>query len=141
MNKEYVAAQVNRFIQMQIQGANLPDTQAMEVADLYPAWAEGKAYTKDEIVKYGVNQDNETQLWKVVQPHTSQADWTPDKAPSLFSKIGFDPSGVPIWTQPLGAHDAYQTGDVVMHKEQKWCSTCDNNVWEPGVYGWETVDD
>lgn len=96
MNKEYVAAQVNRFIQMQIQGANLPDTQAMEVADLYPAWAEGKAYTKDEIVKYGVNQDNETQLWKVVQPHTSQADWTPDKAPSLFSKIGFDPSGVPI---------------------------------------------
>lgn len=141
MNKEYVAQQMNRFIQMQIQGANLPDDQAMEIADLYPEWKTERAYKVDEIVKYGVNEDSETQLYKVVQAHTSQADWTPDKSPSLFSKIGFAGDGTPIWTQPLGAHDAYQTGDVVMYERQKWKSTCDNNVWQPGVYGWETVDE
>lgn len=140
MNKELVAQQMNRFFQIMSQQLDLDDSAAMEIADLYPAWETEKAYTVGQIVKYGTNQDGETQLWKVAQAHTSQADWTPDKAPSLFSKVGFDPSGVPIWTQPLGAHDAYQTGDEVMHKDQKWRSTCDNNVWEPGVYGWETVD-
>lgn len=141
MNKqEFVAQQMNRFFQIVSQQVGLEDSAAMEIADLYPAWETEKAYTVGQIVKYGTNQDGETQLWKVAQAHTSQADWTPDKAPSLFSKVGFDPSGVPIWTQPLGEHDAYQTGDEVMHKDQKWRSTCDGNVWEPGVYGWETVD-
>lgn len=138
--KEFVAQQMNRFFQIMSQQMDLDDSTAMEIADLYPEWETEKAYTVGQIVKYGVNADSETQLWKVTQAHTSQADWTPDKAASLFSKVGFDPSGVPVWTQPLGSHDAYQTGDEVMHNGQKWRSTCDGNVWEPGVYGWEAVE-
>lgn len=138
--KEYAAQQMNRFFQIMSQQMDLDDSTAMEIADLYPAWEPGKAYTAGQIVKYGVNADGETQLWKVVQAHTSQTGWEPDKAPSQFSKVGFTGDGTPIWTQPLGAHDAYQTGDEVMHKDQKWRSTCDNNVWEPGIYGWETVE-
>ncbi len=134
--KEFIAQQYNRFMQMSVQGANLTDEQAMEVADLYPAWVDKKSYAVDEIVKYGVNADGETQLYKVIQAHTSQADWTPDTATSLFKAVGFTDSGVSIWTQPLGATDAYMKGDVVSYNDQIWISDVDNNVWQPGVYGW-----
>lgn len=136
-NKETVAMQMNRFFQIMSQQMNLEDSHAMEIADLYPEWKEGKTYKTDEIVKYGVNADGETQLYRIIQAHTSQAGWEPDAAASLFKAVGFDESGTSIWTQPLGATDAYQTGDVVIHNEKKWISTVDNNVWEPGVYGWE----
>lgn len=137
MNKIFLAQQMNRFVQMSVQSANLTDEKAMEVVDLYPEWAAMKAYPENEIVKYGVNADGETQLYKVIQAHTSQADWTPDTAASLYKKIGFTDEGVSIWTQPLGATDAYMKGDVVSFENQLWKSTVDNNVWQPGVYGWE----
>lgn len=136
-NKMFIAQQYNRFMQMSVQSANLPDDQAMEVADLYPEWVAMKAYAVDEIVKYGVNADGETQLYKVIQAHTSQEDWKPDVTTSLYKAIGFTDDGVSIWTQPLGATDAYMTGDVVSYEDQLWISTVDNNVWQPGVYGWE----
>lgn len=136
-DKKFIAQQYNRFMQMSVQSANLPDDQAMEVADLYPDWAAMKAYAVDEIVKYGVNADGETQLYKVIQAHTSQEDWKPDITTSLYKAIGFTDDGVSIWTQPLGATDAYMKGDVVSFEDQLWISTVDNNVWQPGVYGWE----
>lgn len=136
-DKMFIAQQYNRFMQMSVQSANLPDDQAMEVADLYPEWVAMKAYAVDEIVKYGVNADGETQLYKVIQAHTSQEDWKPDVTASLYKAIGFTDDGVSIWTQPLGATDAYMKGDVVSFEDQLWISTVDNNVWQPGVYGWE----
>ena len=33
----------------------------------------------------------------------------------------------------------YAKGDKVTHNGKTWISTTDNNVWEPGVYGWEEV--
>lgn len=136
-DKTLIAQQMNRFMQMSVQAANLTDEKAMEVADLYPEWIPKRAYTADEIVKYGVNADGETQLYKVIQAHSSQADWTPDTAASLYKKIGFTEDGVSIWTQPLGSADAYMKGDIVSFENQLWISTADNNVWQPGVYGWE----
>ena len=136
-DKMFIAQQYNRFMQMSVQSANLPDDQAMEVADLYPEWVAMKAYAVDEIVKYGVNADGETQLYKVIQAHTSQEDWKPDVTASLYKAIGFTDDGVSIWTQPLGSHDAYAKGDVVSFEDQLWISTVDGNVWQPGVYGWE----
>lgn len=136
-DKTLIARQMNRFMQMSVQAANLTDEKAMEIADLYPEWVVKKAYAADEIVKYGVNSDGETQLYKVIQAHTSQADWTPDTAASLYKKIGFTEDGVSIWTQPLGSTDAYMKGDIVSFENQLWISTVDNNVWQPGIYGWE----
>ena len=137
MNKIFLAQQMNRFMQMSVQSANLTDEKAMEVADLYPEWQDKKAYMVDEILKYGVNTDGETQLYKVIQAHISQEDWTPDTAISLYKKIGFTEDGVSIWTQPLGAGDAYMKNDVVSYNGQLYVSTVDANVWEPGIYGWE----
>lgn len=137
--KEFVAQQMNRAFQLMADGLNLSESQAMEIADLYEPWAAGRAYTTGKIVKYGMNADGETQLYTVLQDHTSQEGREPDKAASLFKRVGFDPSGVPIWTQPLGATDAYNKGDKVTHNGKEWVSTADGNVWEPGVYGWEAL--
>lgn len=131
-----IAAQVNVALQKLIQSQSFSESEAMEVADLYPIWSENKAYSTGTIIKYGTNTEGETQLYSVLQDHTSQADWTPDTASSLYKKVGFAESGTPIWTQPLGASDAYMIGDEVEHNNKIWTSDVDNNVWEPGVYGW-----
>jgi hypothetical protein len=141
MNQVYIAEQMNRAFQMLAQSLHLPETNAMEIADLYEAYSVGKTYPMGYIVKYGVNADGETQLYSVLQEHTSKAEWKPNETPSLYKAVGFTDDGVPVWTQPLGAMDAYMTGDVVEHKGKIWESTIDGNVWEPGVYGWQQKEE
>lgn len=103
---------------------------ASEHAELFAEWAYPIAYTVGQLRRY-----NGT-LYKCVQAHTSQADWTPDTAASLWS-VAADPAEEwPAWSQPVGAHDAYAKGDKVSHNGKHWTSSVDNNVWEPGVYGW-----
>ena len=46
-----------------------------------------------------------------------------------------DPEVIPEWEQP-DSTNPYMMGDKVTHNEKTWESTVDNNVWEPGVYGW-----
>ena len=138
-DKAYIAKQMNRFFQIMAQQMELDDEKAMEIADLYESWEVGRAYDIGKIVKYGVNSDNETQLYSIIQAHTSQEDWKPDVTPSLYKKIGFTDSGVAVWTQPLGATDAYAKGDVVSYNNKVWESEVDANVWQPGVYGWHEV--
>ena len=115
----------------------------MEIATLYPKYEVGKAYKAKtdtrpaDIFSYGVNSVGDPQLYMVLQDHTSAAEWTPDKATSLYKAIGITEDGYAEWVQPLGASDAYDEGNIVSHKDKLWVSTCNANVWEPGVYGWE----
>ena len=139
--KEFVAQQMNRAFQLMADGLNLTESQSMEIADLYEPWAAGKAYKTGKIVKYGMNADGETQLYTVLQDHTSQENWKPDTAPSLWAQIADPAEEWPAWSQPIGAQDAYPLGARVSHEEKRWLSTADNNVWEPGVYGWEEAQE
>ena len=110
---------------------SLSDEDALQAIELYPAWAEGVAYAVDDRIRYnGV-------LYRVVQAHTSQADWTPDITPALFTVVSLEE--VPEWVQPTGAQDAYNTGDKVTYNGSHWISTVDANVWAPGVYGWDQL--
>ncbi len=138
-DKAFIAKQMNRFFQIMAQQMALDEETSMEIADLYEAWEVGKAYTTGTIVKYGVNADDETQLYTVIQAHTSQDDWKPDATPSMYKKIGFTDSGIAVWTQPLGSTDAYDKDDIVSHEGKTWKSEVDENVWKPGVYGWIEV--
>ena len=117
----------------------LPEEKALVVSSIFDEWAVNVKYVTGDWVAYGVNAVGDPQLYQVLQDHTSAAEWTPDTATSLYKAVGIDPSGIPLWVQPLGATDAYNIGDIVMHNEKKWESSIDNNVWEPGVYGWEEV--
>ena len=130
MNKIQAAEQFRRAVQMF--AAGLSDEKAMEVATIYDAWQAGKSYSVGEFFTYGENGVGDPQLYKVVLAHTSQADWTPDKTPSLYVAIGIDESGYPVWSQPTGAHDAYNAGDVVNHEGTLYQSTINGNTTVPG---------
>ena len=140
----YMAKQMNKAMKLALENTPLDDSEMMEVADMYDAWAPGIQYKADKIVKYGKNIDGDTQLYLVLQAHTSQADWTPDVAVSLFKPIGMGDDGIPVWTQPYGSEDAYQTGDRVhfpTESDPVYESTMDNNVWSPEAYpqGWKKI--
>ena len=77
------------------------------------------------------------ELYRVVQDHTTQPDWTPDITPALYTKISVEE--YPQWVQPTGAQDAYKKGDKVTYDNKHWISTADNNVCQPGVYGWDEI--
>lgn len=113
--------------------------KVLAIPSVFPAYEVGKAYKTKDVISYGVNSVGDPQLYQVLQDHTSAAEWTPDTATSLYKAIGITEDGYPEWVQPLGATDAYSKGDKVSHNGSHWVSDVDNNVWEPGVYGWTEV--
>ena len=137
MDRIQAAEQLRRALQ--IFAATLSEEQALEVAAVYPAWEAGRAYAVGDILRHGVNSVGDPQLYKVVQAHTSQADWLPEATPALYDPFGLDESGYPLWSQPAGAHDAYNQGDIVDYNGTLYKSLVDGNVWTPGAYDglWE----
>ena len=114
---------------------SLNDDDALECVTLFPEWQINKEYNINERVSYNNN------LYRVVQQHRSQENWTPDITPALFTQVAL-PGEIPIWRQPFGAQDAYMIGDKVRYPDENgtiYISIIDNNVWEPGVYGWESL--
>lgn len=118
------------------------EDKILEIPSMFPKYRVGVNYKVKDIVAYGVNNVGDIQLYQVLQDHTSSAEWTPDTAISLYKPIGISENGIPTWVQPLGASDAYNTGDEVMHNGIHYRSTIDGNVWAPDVYpqGWEIVE-
>lgn len=115
------------------ENGSIDEITATEHLSAFAEWAPDVSYSVGMLRKY------EDVLYKCVQAHTSQTDWSPDKTPALWAKAGDPAVEYPEWSQPVGAHDAYMTGDKVSHSNKQWISTVDNNVWEPGVYGWNEV--
>ena len=107
----------------------LDDETALTGVELFPLWAIGRAYATGDRVQY-----NGT-LYKCVQAHTSQADWTPDATPALWVVVSIEE--YPEWVQPTGAHDAYNTGDKVSYNGKHYVCTIDGNAYAPDVYGWK----
>lgn len=140
MNKLQAAEQFRKALQMF--AASLDDEKALEVATIYDPWVIGKTYAVGEFITYGENAVGDPQLYKVVQTHTSQADWTPDVTTSLYDAIGLDDNGYPIWSPPTGAHDAYNIGDVVDYNGTLYESLIDGNVHSPDAYpdGWRVYE-
>lgn len=108
---------------------SLPDEDALDGVELFPAWTLDRDYTVGFRVRYG------DKLYRCEQVHRSQEDWTPDVTPALWTEVA-KPGEIPEWRQPTGAQDAYKKGDRVRHNDAVWTSDVDGNVWEPGVYGW-----
>ena len=115
------------------------DEQALEVPDLYPAYEVDHAYKKDERFNYN------GRLFKVTQEHTSAAQWVPGETgtESLYTCLEMAGDGYLVWTQPTGAHNAYNTGDIVHYPtkdDQLYKSLIDGNTTVPGSdeRWWET---
>ena len=120
--------------QREAYSAALPD----EVAALIPSdaenWETDTAYAVGDRRQYG------GKLYKCLQAHTSQESWNPADAPSLWAAVlpGQDGTEIGEWVQP-DSTNAYSKGDRVTHNGKTWVSDVDNNVWEPGVYGWSEI--
>lgn len=131
MNRRETQAFINSLIKLR---DTVTDEQALTAVEVYPQWdGNGEEYKVGQRIQYnGV-------LYKVLTDHTSQEAWTPTDAPSLFAKVLIpDADVIPEWEQP-DSTNAYKMGDKVTHNGKTWVSIVDNNVWEPGDYGWEEV--
>ena len=109
------------------------------IMDLFEPWEPGQDYLTDNILNYG------NRLYRVLQDHTSQADWVPDETPSLYvdittRQIGEETGEIPEWEQP-GSTNPYNTGEKVIFEGIIYESTIDGNVWSPTDYpqGWKEV--
>lgn len=124
------SAVTRMLIAQQINTLEVDDNTALRMLEFYPEWAADTDYTAGYKVQHG------GKMWRCLQDHTSQDGWEPDIAPSLWAKVLIpDPEVIPEWEQP-DSTNPYMTGDKVAHNGKTWVSAVDNNVWEPGVYGW-----
>ena len=114
--------------------ASLADDDALEAIELFPVWQTSTNYAAGDRVRYG------GVLYRCLQSHAAQDTWTPADAPSLWARVLIpDPGEIPEWEQP-DSTNPYMKGDKVRHNDKVWVSAVDNNVWEPGVYGWDEVN-
>lgn len=113
---------------------SLEDADALGAMELFPVWAANTDYAAGDRARY------EGVLYRCLQSHTAQDTWTPADAPSLWTRVLIpDPGQIPEWEQP-DSTNPYMKGDKVRHNDKVWVSAVDNNVWEPGVYGWDEVN-
>lgn len=132
MGKYFEAAQKIRAVMDKAAGM-LTDEQALQVTAIFPMWDATKAYVVGDRVQYAGN------LYRCLQAHTAQEMWNPADAPSLWAKVLTDPSGEILpWVQP-DSTNPYAKGDKVTHNGKTWESLVDNNVWEPGAVGTESL--
>ena len=102
-------AEVSRMlITEQINTLTVDDTTALRMREFYPMWESGKAYTVGFKVQYG------GLLYKVTTAHTSQADWTPDVAVTLFTRIDENHAGTEDDPIPYNGNMALESGKYYM---------------------------
>lgn len=130
------ARKLRAVIEQTVAAAGLSDEAALEAVELFPRWTAGQEFAAGERVQHG------GKLYKCVSAHTSQEDWSPPAAASLWSGVSVDQeTGYDEWTQPTGAHDAYNKGDRVVYNGSVYESTIDGNTWSPETYpaGWTLI--
>lgn len=116
----------------------LPDEAIGRMQPYFPKWAPNTNYIRHQsFVSYG---EGDGYVWRCETTHTSQADWTPDASPSLWSKVLTSHTDILPWEQPASTNP-YMKGDKVLWDGKVWESEIDNNVWMPGVYGWKEVSE
>ena len=109
----------------------LSEDELLDMIDLYENYQVDKLYKVDDTFKY------EGKLYKVIQEHTSQADWIPSELPALYLSM-MPENVIPEWVQPTGSHDAYNIGDKVIFEGEVYESIINSNTWSPADYtsGW-----
>lgn len=112
---------------------NLTDEEALTGIELFPVWKSDGVYSVGDRVRY------EGTLYKCLTAHTAQSSWIPSESPSLWVRVDNPAVEFPEWIQPVGSTDAYPMGAKVSHNEKHWVSDYNDNVWEPGVFGWTEV--
>ena len=122
------------FVKM-VEKGEIDEVTASENAGLFIEWDEKSSFKINDL------RQRDGKLYKCLQDHTGQAGWEPENSPALWKLIGISENGIPEYSKPLSAADAYMTGDECMFNGVHKRSTIDHNVWSPDEYpeGWEDV--
>lgn len=119
------------FVKM-AQEEQFDEATIAEHPDLFVVWDENWRGKRGDIVH------DEGNLYRSIHDVNDAGQNTkPSATPSMWTPLGKPGEEFPEWSQPLGAHDAYDKGAKVSHNGKRWVSTTPSNVWEPGVYGWD----
>ena len=124
------------FVTMAESGT-IDEATATEHINVFASWKPSVNVTAGALRTFG--EGDEAKLYRCLQGHTTQEGWEPNVSPSLWKLAGDPNAEWPEWSQPIGAMDKYDAGAKVSHNDKHWTSDIDNNVWEPGVYGWTEV--
>ena len=116
---------------IEMAAALMSDEAALDSIELIAPWR------IKEYVNAGDRRRFDGVLYRCVQAHTTQADWTPDITPALWVVVSIEE--YPEWVQPTGAHDAYNIGNKVTYKGNHYVCDIDGNVHAPDVYGWTLI--
>jgi len=109
-------------------GNHITNNQEIDTSTIDPLPEEGEWVEETVIYSY----DNK--LWGCIQGH-NRMHYDPSETPALFNEIPNDFSeGYPEWQQPTGAHDAYNTGDIVTLNGVLYKSRIDANTTNPEQY-------
>ena len=139
-DKILIAKQLNAAVRI-LAEQQTDEAVILSLSDLYEQWQPNRAYKAQKILAYGVDSYGDTQLYTVVQDHTSADYWLPDATPSMYAPIGVTEDGYLEWRQPYGATDAYKIGDIVSYNGELYICTAGDaagcNTWSPDEYGWE----
>jgi hypothetical protein len=127
----------NMAVTIRSEAKLLSDSDALNSANLFPPYKIGQIYNLGDRFYYPFNN----KLYKVIgASHTSQLDWKPTTAISLYVEVT-PPGVIAPWKQPGGAYDAYKIGDKVTFDGFTWESVINANVWSPTTYpaGWKKI--
>lgn len=133
--------QLTAFASLALQpmAATMSLKDAATVSTLWPEWAVGVAYKVKEFVTYG------GEMYRCSQVHTSQADWAPDKAASMWAHVGVADDGLLVWSADAIKSDPniYDTGTRVHYPDKTgpvYVSKRDGNTSEPSTDEWWEVE-
>ena len=136
--KEFEASK--KVARKYVLASEIPVDELQDLIGLYDEWKPSLS------VKVGERYKHVDRLYEVIQAHSTQADWTPDKVPALFKEVtpSQDETGteiIPEWKQPTGGHDAYKKGDKVTFENKVYESLIDGNSWSPTQHpsSWKEV--
>ena len=116
---------------IEMAAALMSDEAALDSIELMAPWK------IEEYVNAGERRRFNGALYRCIQAHTTQADWTPDITPALWVVVSIEE--YPEWVQPTGAHDAYNIGDKVTYKGNHYVCDINGNVYAPDVSGWTLI--
>jgi hypothetical protein len=120
--------------------ANLTEQDIEDAKMLYKQFKVGVTYDKDSVKTDEKRFVWNGSLYKVIgTKHTSQSDWTPDKAVSLYVKIS--PPGAILPYEQRPAENPYMKKDKVLFNGNTYESLVDTNTWSPTDYpaGWKLI--
>lgn len=112
------------LITAQINTLSVDDQTAYRMRDFYPAWAAGQSYQADYKLTYG------GELYKVLQAHTSQADWLPGVGTeSLYARIDEEHDGSKYDPIPYSGNMALTAG--LYYKQDGVTYLCNRDTGNP----------